>query len=221
MAKDENKKPGRIKRLLTLFFWSIFITIIIIILVYLNFEFNRLKTLNLSIQNDWKSFVAYMLQKVPVLKDRVKYEYLDIGNAYIIQEKLIEERLSVLDKKSQEINSQLEELKKLASQITIEASNLAKEKEIFENEKKIFEEEKKKFEDYNSRIEKLSQWFASSTPAQIAVALSRDEVGIDLIVNALLKLPSDTAAEIIQALAQINPTKAANVISKIGEVINN
>ncbi|MBM7558929.1 hypothetical protein [Marinitoga litoralis] len=219
MANDENQKPGRIKRILTLFFWSIFITIIIIILVYLNFEFNRLKTLNLSIQNDWKSFVAYMLQKVPVLKDRVKYEYLDIGNSYFIQEQLIKERLLEIDKKTQEINSQLEELKKLSSQISIEASNLAIEKEKFEKEKKLFEDEKRIFEDYNSRIEKLSQWFASSTPAQIAVALSRDEVSIDLIVNALLKLPSDTAAEIIQSLAQINPTKAANVISKIGEVI--
>ncbi|KLO20900.1 MULTISPECIES: hypothetical protein [unclassified Marinitoga] len=220
MAKDKEKKSGRLKRLISLFFWSIFITLIIISLVYINFEFNRLKILNLSIDKDWKSFVAYMLQKVPVLKDKVKYEYLDVGNAYIIQEKLIDERLKELDLKSEQIKNQLEELKKLSIQIQNDSNKLEEAKKVFENEKKLFEEEKKVFEDYKYRINKLAEWFASSTPANIAVALSRDEVSIDLIVNALLILPSDTAAEIIQALAQINPTKAANVISKIGEVKN-
>ncbi|KLO21293.1 hypothetical protein X275_09940 [Marinitoga sp. 1197] len=218
MAKDKEKKSGRLKRLISLFFWSTFITLIIISLVYINFEFNRLKILNLSIDKDWKSFVAYMLQKVPVLKDKVKYEYLDVGNAYIIQEKLIDERLKELDLKSEQIKNQLEELKKLSIQIQNDSNKLEEAKKVFENEKKVFEEEKKVFEDYKYRINKLAEWFASSTPANIAVALSRDEVSIDLIVNALLILPSDTAAEIIQALAQINPTKAANVISKIGEV---
>ncbi|WGS65244.1 hypothetical protein [Marinitoga aeolica] len=219
MAKDKKeKKPGRLKRLISLFFWSIFITLIIIALVYVNFEFKRIKTLNLSVEKDWKSFVAYILQKVPALKDKVKYEYLDVGNAYAIQEKLIEERLKELDLKSKQINSQLDELKKLSSQIENESKQLAAEKEKFNAEKEAFEKEKKVFEDYKYRINKLAEWFASSTPAQIAIALSRDEVSIDLIVNALLMLPSDTAAEIIQALAQINPTKAANVISKIGEV---
>ncbi|SHF13922.1 hypothetical protein SAMN02745164_01867 [Marinitoga hydrogenitolerans DSM 16785] len=216
--KNNEKKPGKLKRLLTLFFWSTFITLIIIALVYVNFEFNRLKILNLSIEKDWKSFVAYMLQKIPVLKERLKYEYLDIGNAYLIQEKLIEDRLKELDMKSAQINSQLEELKKYSSQIENESNQLSIERQKFEAEKKKFEDEKKIFEDYKYRINKLAEWFASSAPAQIALALSRDEVSIDLIVNALLILPSDTAAEIIQALAQINPTKAANVISKIGEV---
>lgn len=218
MAKKEKNEKSRIKRLLSLFFWSIFITLIALALLYVNFEFNRIKTINLSITEDWKSFIAYMLQKVPVLKDRVKYEYLDVGNAYVIQEKLIEDRLKELEEKSKQIQSQIEELNKLSSQLKTESNNLEAEKAKLENEKKSFEEEKKVFEDYKYRINKLAEWFASSTPAQIALALSRDEVSIDLIVNALLILPSDTAAEIIQAIAQINPTKAANVISKIGEV---
>ncbi|GAB6188456.1 hypothetical protein JCM30566_01950 [Marinitoga arctica] len=218
MAKENEKKPGRLKKLITLFFWSLFITLIIITLVYINFEFGRLKMLNLSLEKDWKSFVAYMLQKIPVLKDKVKYEYLDVGNAYIMQEKLIEDRLESFDSKIAQLKKQSEELMKLSEEIKNESNQLALEKQKFEEEKKAFEEEKKVFEDYKYRINKLAEWFASSTPAQIALALSRDEVSIDLIVNALLILQSDTAAEIIQALAQVNPTKAANVISKIGEV---
>lgn len=220
MASDAKKKPGRLKKIFILFFWSIFITLIILALVYINFEFGRIKTLNLSLEKDWKSFVAYMLQKIPVLKERVKYEYLDVGNAYIIQEKLIEERLKSLDLKNEQLKEQIEQLKELSKEIEKESNQLALEKQKFEEEKKAFEEEKRVFEDYKYRINKLAEWFASSTPAQIALALSRDEVSIDLIVNALLILPSDTAAEIIQALAQVNPTKAANVISKIGEVKN-
>ncbi|AEX86283.1 hypothetical protein XO10_09400 [Marinitoga sp. 1135] len=219
MPEEENvKKPSRFKRLFGLFFWSIFITGIVITIIYINFEFGRLKTLNLSIKEDWKSFVAYMLQKVPVLKDKVKYEYLDVGNAYVIQEKLLEDRMKEIDIKNEKLKSQIEELNKLSVQLSNEASELAIAKQKLEEEKKKFEKEKEMFEDYKYRIKKLSEWFASSTPSQIALALSRDEVSIDLIVNALLMLPSDTAAEIVQALAQVNPTKAANVISKIGEV---
>ena len=73
------------------------------------------------------------------------------------------------------------------------------------------------YNDYNTRINTLANWLARSTPQQIANALSREEVSVQLLVDALATLESKSAAEILQALALVNPQKAAEVIAKMGE----
>jgi len=101
--------------------------------------------------------------------------------------------------------------------ISAQASSLAVQKQELERKSTELSQRENILADYETRVQKLASWFGEATPQQIAVALSRDEVGIDLLVDALYRLRSDSASDILTALSNVNPQKAAQVIAKLGE----
>jgi flagellar motility protein MotE (MotC chaperone) len=184
---------------------------------YIYFEYSRLSYLNLDLQNSWRSYIAYLTDYIPGLNKLSKYEYLEISDPLFIEKEILEVRLKAIKDESQRLDVQKQELQKLLDQISQENEKLVKQKEELERLSKEYNEKLTQFTDYNKRIATLGSWLAKSTPTQIASALVRDEVSVDLLVDTMLTLEPKSAAEIIQAIATINPQKAAVIIAKMGE----
>src|SRR5690606_1887201 len=146
-----------------------------------------------------------------------KYEYLEISDPLFIEKEIIDVRLKAIKEESQRLEIQKQELQNLLDQISQENEKLIKQKDELESLSKEYNEKLAQFTDYNKRIATLGSWLAKSTPAQIASALVREEVSVDLLVDTMLTLEPKSAAEIIQAIAAINPQKAAVIIAKMGE----
>jgi len=215
--KKEKKKKKMGKSFFIFFISGVVIAFVALTIGYIYFEFSRLSYLNLDLKSDWRSYLAFISKKIPVLKDYVKYEYIEIGDPLYIQNKIVTTRINSIDQQIKEIDTKQANLEKILEEITNESSQLdIKRDEV----QKLIDDYNMKiadYDDYNNRIEKLAEWLNQSTPAQIARALVRDEVTIDLMVDTLYRLSADISAEIIQAIADLNPEKAAKIISKLGE----
>jgi len=216
MAKNEEKK-GKGKKILIFILIACVIAFFLLGCGYIYFEYSRLSYLNLNFQNSWRSYIAYLTDHIPGLDKLSKYEYLEISDPFYMEKEILEIRLKAIKDESQRLEEQKHELQKILDQISQENERLVKQREELERLNKEYNEKLTQFTDYNKRIATLGSWLAKSTPAQIASALVREEVSVDLLVDTILTLEPKSAAEIIQAIAAINPQKAAEIIAKMGE----
>lgn len=214
--KKDKKKKSSLKTIFTFFIVGLVIAIGLLSIGYITFEFNRISYYNLDLRNDWRSYLAYLTKDIPYLKDFVKYEYIDIGNPLQNQEKILEARLDSLNNMKTEIEKNKAELDKIQAQIADSSEKLISKQEELKKLEAEYQSKITQYNDYQNRINKLASWLNSSTPQQIANALIRDEVSVDLIVDAFYVMDSKTVAQILQALANLNPAKAAKIIATMG-----
>eukprot|EP00792_Barthelona_sp_PAP020_P000374 TRINITY_DN10576_c0_g1_i1.p1 TRINITY_DN10576_c0_g1~~TRINITY_DN10576_c0_g1_i1.p1 ORF type:complete len:163 (+),score=43.85 TRINITY_DN10576_c0_g1_i1:24-491(+) len=147
----------------------------------------------------------------------IKYEYLEVGDPILIQSKIIDDKLKSIEEKQNNISLEKVELENMKAEITQQASELIlrkKEVEILENN---YKEKIDLYNDYQNRVQTLASWIASSTPEKITKSLQEDIISIELIVDALYLLQPSIAGEILNAMSDINPNKAAQIIVKLGE----
>jgi len=214
--KKEKKKKSSLKTIFTFFVVGLIIAIGLLSVGYIAFEFNRISYYNLDLRNDWRSYLAFLTKDIPYLNDFVEYEYLEIGNPLENQKQLVDSRLSALDSMKDEIEKNKNELDKIQSQIAESSEELIEKQREIDQLEAEYQEKIAAYNDYQNRIEKLASWLNSSTPQQIANALIRDEVSVELIVDSFYVMESKTVAEILQALANLNPEKAAKIIATLG-----
>jgi hypothetical protein len=221
MQNKQKEKPKPKKRSGRRFFRIILISVIVIIFLlgfgYIYFEYNRLSYLNLNFQNSWRSYMAFLVDFVPGLRNLSKYEYLEISDPFYLQKELLDTKLKAIQDEIESLIAEQNELQKLLEQVSQESAKLMAQREELEKLNQEYQQKIDQYNDYNARINTLANWLARSTPQQIANALSREEVSVELLVDALATLESKSAAEILQALALVNPQKAAEVIAKMGE----
>jgi flagellar motility protein MotE (MotC chaperone) len=214
--KKEKKKKSSLKKIFIFFIVGMVIGIALLGVGYIVFEFNRISYYNLELKNDWRSYLAYLTKDIPYLNNFIKYEYLEIGNPLENQKILLESRLKSLDNMKNEIEKNKAELDSIQAQIVESSEELIAKQQELEKLENEYQEKISEYNDYQNRIEKLASWLNSSTPQQIANALIRDEVSVDLIVDAFYVMDSKTVAQILQALANLNPEKAAKIIATLG-----
>jgi len=217
MAEKKPKKKRSFKTVLIFFFVGIIIAVFLLTFGYIGFEFNRLSYMNMSLANDWRSYLSYITGKIPFLNNFIKYKYLEIGDPLYVQNEIVSMRLQAIKEQSDEVSVKNSDLQKMMTDISAQASSLAIQKQELEKKSTELTQRESILADYETRVQKLASWFGEATPQQIAVALSRDEVGIDLLVDALYRLRSDSASDILTALSNVNPQKAAQIIAKLGE----
>lgn len=212
--QDKNSKKGKLRLKLILFG---FLALIVAYFVgYYIFEYYRLGKYDIKLFEDWRSYTAFLMSKVPYVNKYVKYQpmkVLSVEDYYNEQLKIYLERL---EKQSEELKSKAEELATLKKNIEEEQKKLEELRKEVEKEKAELEKEKAEWEDYKNRLKTLANWLASSDPKQIAPAISDDQVSVELLVDSLRMLSNDVAAEILQALSNVNPQKAASVLSRLG-----
>jgi flagellar motility protein MotE (MotC chaperone) len=214
--KKGKKKKSSLKTIFTFFIVGLIIAVSLLSIGYIVFEFNRISYYNLDLRNDWRSYLAFLTKDIPYLNDFIEYEYLEIGNPLENQKSLLEARLDSLDNMKDEIEKNKAELDDIQSQIVESSEELIAKQQELEKLEAEYQEKITEYNDYQNRIEKLASWLNSSTPQQIANALIRDEVSVELIVDAFYVMESKTVAEILQALANLNPEKAAKIIATLG-----
>ncbi|MDY6894843.1 MAG: hypothetical protein SVO01_05440 [Thermotogota bacterium] len=221
MQNKQKEKPKPKKRSGRRFSRIVLISLIVIIFLlsfgYIYFEYNRLSYLNLNLQNSWRSYMAYLVDFVPGLRNLSNYEYLEISDPFYLQKELLDTKLNAIQDEIESLIAEQNELQQLLAQISEESASLMAQREELEKLNQEYQQKIDQYNDYNTRITALANWLARSTPQQIANALSREEVSVELLVDALATLESKSAAEILQALALVNPQKAAEVIAKMGE----
>jgi seryl-tRNA synthetase len=161
--------------------------------------------------------MAYLIDFVPGLRNLSNYEYLEISDPFYLQKELLDTKLKAIQDEREKLIAEQNELQILLEQVSQESAKLMAQREELEKLNQEYQQKIEQYNDYNARINTLANWLARSTPQQIANALSREEVSVELLVDALATLESKSAAEILQALALVNPQKAAEVIAKMGE----
>ncbi len=194
------------------------VVLIFLILVmatgYVYFEFTKINTVSMEKPfHDFKSYIAFLFQKVPYLNKFLKYSPKKILSV----DALLTEQVNI-------INSKLDQEYK--GVLTKEQEILLKEKELADREKKlnnlmkVYQQEKQKIEtekeawsDYKARIAKLSSWLSGADAAQIVLSLTNNTISATDIAIALMQMPDSNAADIIQELGKINSEKAAKIIA--------
>jgi flagellar motility protein MotE (MotC chaperone) len=210
-----SKKSG--KKIFVVFLVFLLISFFMLLIGYLYFETNRLSLYGIKPFSDVKSYTASLMKKIPILNSKIEYKPLNV----VPYQKLLEEKLDsfqeVLDSQAaslaterKKLQSLKEELKKL--KITLEASQTKLKAEI-----EKFNEKVKKEQSYEYRLTTLNQWITNSDPSKIGKILADSKIPIDVLVEALMRLPAKTAGNILQSIAQTNPTLAASIIYALAE----
>ncbi|MCD6450284.1 MAG: hypothetical protein J7L34_07245 [Thermotogaceae bacterium] len=205
-------------KLLKAFLIAIILGTLFIAFHYLYFESTRLSTCGVDIFNDWRSYVASVMQKIPFVKQRVKYTPLNIGDPNYYYKSVISSYAEEINAKMEELDKKEANLEKMKKQLEIEIRVL---KELQEKWREFYEKEelsKKVYQDVEDNLKKLSSLMGESDAESIAKIINQESISVRTIAAALQYLPSDVSAEIVQALGKINPEKAAEVMKHIDSI---
>lgn len=208
-------KKGKAKRvIITLMVLFVFI-ILALIYGYIDFEFKKIGESGVTPLSDWRSYVSYLLEKVPVIKNYVEYTprqvikpqqyYSEIYETYI--QKIEEDRLA-LERKAAQLDSFENELEQLSGTLNARREELDLKEERLVSEMTAWESTKERFQD-------LANWFENGDEALLAQAIASDEIDVEEIVGGLRLIDPGIAAAIVGELAQINQDKAGRILANL------
>ncbi len=214
---EKQKKKGKLKTFLKIIAIALFISFTILVYGYFVFEYNRVKGFVMNPIEDWKSYLAFLLSKIPYVKKYVRYEPLQI----LSPQEYFQDISRAASQRAQQI---LEEAKKAKSQADEQLKLVEAERKIVLQMRKNWEDKLLQLEAAIARlqspedIKKISETISSADPVAIAPVLASGEYSVDSIAAALTNLSSDLRADILTELGKLNPAKAAQVMNKIASV---
>jgi len=197
---------------------AIIIAVFLIIVHYLYFESTRLSSCGVDVFNDWRSYIAYIVRKIPFVKEKIKYTPLKIGDPNYYYKNLISNYAEEISLKLEEINKEKESVEKQRKLLELEMGVV---KGLQSKWKKFYETEefnKKVYQDFEKNVKKLADLMKESDAESVALIINQNNIDVETIAAALKYLPNDASAEIIQALGKINPKKAADVLKRVGSI---
>ncbi len=201
---------------------SLFVAFILAIAIlfshYLYFESKRLEACGIDLFKDWRSYIAYVMSKIPYVKDRVQYTPLKIGSPAEYYKEVMEGVLVEVGKRMEEVERKEKEVEKLKSEYEAALKALNDIRSRLEEKIKEVEQVKEVYISGQEKVKELADLLKVSDPEEIAPTLAQDSISIDTLAAALSLLPKDLSAEMIQALSKVNSPKAAKVIARIGSV---
>ncbi|MEJ5229550.1 MAG: hypothetical protein WHT65_06075 [Pseudothermotoga sp.] len=219
MAEKKERKKGRMKAFLRILLIAILIGFTVLVYGYFAFEYNRLKGFSFNPIQDWRSYIAFLMSKIPYVNKYVKYEPLQVLTA----QEYFEEISKSAALRAQQI---LDEARKTMAQAQDQLKVVEAERQTVLKMRKEWEDKMLQVEAALKRlqspedIKKISETISSADPAAMAVVLASDEYSVDSIAAALVYLSSDLRADLLSELGKINAAKAAQVMNKIASVEN-
>ncbi|MGC8901857.1 MAG: coiled-coil domain-containing protein [Fervidobacterium sp.] len=197
---------------------AILILTILFFYGYSSFLVKQLYGENVSVFQAWRSYVSYLFSKIPFVKNFVNYESLEVMTAREYFEKIYNEYSQQLESSMKEIENKEKALADKEAQVDKLFSSIKAVEESWK-EKKL-KEELSKVQDTVTlkRLQDIVDTFLNSDPAQLRRLMNADNMSVETLAIVFSKLPSDTRAEMLQQLTSINPTKAAQVVEKMGGV---
>jgi len=208
-------KPGKAKRIIiTLLVIFVFI-LLALIYGYIDFEFKKIGESGITPLSDWRSYLSYLLEKVPIVKNYVEYTprdvikpqqyYSEIYETYI--EKIEEDRMA-LENKAQEMSTFETQLNQLQRTLNSRKEELDLQEERLTSEMTAWESTKQRYQE-------LANWLENGDEIMLAQAIASDEIDVESIVGGLRLIDPGIAADIVGQLAQINQEKAGQILANL------
>lgn len=214
---EKQKKKGKLRTFLKIIAIALFISFTILVYGYFVFEYNRVKGFVMNPIEDWKSYLAFLLSKIPYVNRYVRYEPLQI----LSPQEYFQDISRAASQRAQQI---LEEARRVKSQADEQLKLVEAERKIVLQMRKNWEDKLLQLEAAIAKlqspedIKKISETISSADPAAIAPVLASNEYSTDSIAAALTNLSSDLRADVLTELGKLNPAKAAQVMNKIASV---
>ncbi|ABR31139.1 hypothetical protein SU69_06535 [Thermosipho melanesiensis] len=212
------EKRGKLLKVLLAFIIAILVVSLIFVFSYFSFLLKNVYGIEDGVFSYIKSYSAYLLNKIPVLNKYIKYEPLKVNEP----KKFFTE---VLD----EYKKNIEELIKQSEKKLKQAEKLRSENELLYNSLKSIEEKwkERKIQEELSQIQvfqtsknldKLVEIFKNGDANALIPLMNSEDINVDTLAVIFQQLSPDLRSEMVQALASVNPTKAAAVVNKIYDV---
>ncbi|MGJ8454254.1 hypothetical protein ACSFC1_02995 [Pseudothermotoga sp. U03pept] len=219
MAEKKEKKKGRLKAFLKILLIASLVGVTVLIYGYFAFEYNRLKGFSFNPVQDWRSYISFLMSKIPFVNRYVKYEPLQILTA---QEYFQEISRSAALRAQQILDEARKTMVQAQDQLKVveaERQTVLKMRKEWEDKMLQVEAALKRLQSPDD-IKKISETISNADPAAIAPVLASDEYSVDSIAAALVYLSSDLRADLLTELGKVNTAKAAQVMNKIASVEN-
>ncbi|WP_456398474.1 hypothetical protein [Mesoaciditoga sp.] len=210
-----SKKRG--KMIFVSFLVFLLISIFILLIGYLYFETNRLSLYGIKPFSDIKSYTASLMKKIPVLSSKVEYKPLKVVPYQELFEKRLDAFQKLLDSQAASLANERKKLESLREELQKMEASLQASQTRLNSEMKEFNEKIKKEQSYEYRLSTLNQWITNTDPTKIGKILANSKIPINVLVDALMRLPPKTAGSILQSIAQSDPKLAASIIYALAE----
>ncbi|MCS7174169.1 hypothetical protein [Pseudothermotoga sp.] len=214
---EKEKKKKRFAAFMKALAIVLFLGFTVLVYGYFVFEFQRLQGIGVKPLEDWRSYISFLLSKIPYVNRYVKYEPLQI----LTPSQYFERMATATTERTQQI---LQQIKQEREQLTRDRQKLEAERRLILEMRKTWEEKNLQLETALRKlqipedVEKVSQTIASADPAAIAPILASEKYSVESIAFAVAKLDATTRADVISELGKLNPNKAAEIMNKIASV---
>jgi len=213
----EKKKKGKFKAFLKAFAIILVISIAALMYGYISFEMQKIRGLSATPFEDWRSYVSYLMSKIPFVNRYIHYEPLEI----LTPSRYFEETLSKALERSNQILSEAEnkyqeaireeQFVKNMRQTVLDMKDTWKEKLL------ALEIQLSTMKN-SGDLDKIVELFTNGSPKDLANTLASEQLSSKTIAAALSRTPAEIRAEIIGELAKIDPDKSASITALIGSV---
>jgi len=208
-------KKGKAKRMIIVVMMVFIIGILALIYGYIDFEFKKLGESGVTPLTDWRSYLSYLLEKVPVVGNYVQYTprdvikpqkyYSEIYETYI--QKIEDDRL-LLEDKATELSAFQSELDTFRSTLD------ARQQELNLKEERLVSE-MTSWDSTKQRYEELASWLSNGDEKLLAQALASDQIDVEEIVGGLRLVDPGIASAIVGELATIDQNKAGKILANL------
>jgi len=208
-------KPGKAKRIIISLMIIFVFILLALIYGYIDFEFKKIGESGITPLSDWRSYLSYLLEKVPIVKNYVEYTprdvikpqqyYSEIYETYI--EKIEEDRIA-LENKAVELGTFETQLNQLQRTLNARKEELDLQEERLTSEMTAWESTKERYQE-------LANWLENGDEVLLAQAIASDEIDVESIVGGLRLIDPGIAADIVGQLAQINQEKAGKILANL------
>jgi len=182
---------------------------------YLKFELEKVYGEDFKLFQDWRSFVAFLLSKVPFLGERIEYKPMKVMSPREYYSSVLRDYVKTYDEKLAEVLKKEKEIEDREKMLKLEEDVLSKMKEEWKNKKEELITREKNIEDYEKRLEDITKILLEANPEDLSNMMNSDEISPTTLAMILKKIPPDVSAEFLQALTKVNPKKAADVVREM------
>lgn len=212
---QKKKRRGRGKTILIIVLTLFVLAMLALIYGYIDFEFKKIGESGITPLSDWRSYLAYLMNKVPIINQYVEYQPRQVIKPSTYYTEIYESYIEKIEKDRIEIEERFKELEMKENDMkSFQAELNAKKQELDLKEEKL-ETEITSWQDRQTRLEQLADWFSNSDVQNIATAIASQEISVEEIVNALRLVEPGIAADIVGNLALTDQDKAGQILARL------
>ena len=204
--------------ILKILFVLVLLLSVLLMYGYLKFELEKVYGEDFRLFQDWRSFVAFLLSKIPFLGERIEYKPMKVMSPKEYYSSVLRDYVKTYDEKLSEVLKREEEVEKKEKVLKMEESVLANLKEEWQKKREELAVKEKNLEEYEKKIEDITKILLEADPEELSTMMNSEKLSPVTLAVILKKVPPDVSAEFLQALTKINPEKAASVVKEMVSV---